>query len=362
MKKNKKYEFLNNKISFFHKNNYNSLLNTTYLTYINNDISKNNKSKQISYFINNYDNKNYSKNTKLYKYLSNTKNISFNKMTYKPQLKKLNIKNIKSIFNDDKSKNSTSLDYHKISYNNKNNSRNIKKIFPYPDIRKLFSKIPLIPFLNINSDKNKNNNDEFRKKIIDFYYNKNNNLNLLPKEMINKIENDKNKEKNKSNNIDKNIEYNQIYLKTDTLSKKRIKNFIRKRMFNSINNAGRSYLVNIKNNKRNKDKKSFNNIFSNLEIKKYFNTNQEFPYIYQNEKEKNDYKSIISKNKSFNNEINNLFFENDITINNYSFSNQNYKIKSIASKNKYNSISEENNKINNNIKFKDKCIGTYDEI
>ena len=375
MKKNKKSEIFNKKILFFDRTNYNPLNNTLYL---NDDISKNNKSNHISYFIKNNEIKNYSITSKLSKYLSNSKNISLDKNSHKPIFQKIQLKGINKIFktspnNNNNNKTSTSLDYHKISLN-ENNIRNIKKRFPYADEGRLFSKIPLTPFLNdINFDRNNNILDDLlKKKISDFYYNKKSKLNfdklnlLSKKILIDNNENDKNKDKYYSSRTNKKKNYNthMINIETNSLSKKKAKTFIKKKL-TSLNVTGRSFLLNIKNIKINqesildKDKNSFHNIFNNLEIKKYFNDNKIFPVIHQNKKEYKNYKSIISKNKSYNNGIINLTYENENILNNYSFSNQKNKIQSITTRNKFNSISNENQKINNNIQYEDKCIETF---
>ena len=369
MKKIQKSEILNKKILFNNRINYDSLNNTTYLTNINNDILKK-RTNLIPYFIKTYDNKEYSNNSKLSKYSSNLKHFSFNKKLNKPKIQKIMLKNIKSIVDtsddDNKNKNSTSLDYHKISYSNENNLINIKNSFPYPDKKEFFSKIPLTP---IKYEKNINIfSDELKKKISNFYNNKKaklkiEKLNILNKEMIDNIEKDLNMKKHKSNSENENMRP-KIISETNSLSKNKLKNCIKEKMQLSLNCTVKSYLLNKSNNKNNKeilnkDRNFNNNIFNNLEIKKYVN-NQIFPDIYH--KGQNNYKSvIISKNKNNKSGTNNYIGDNNRILNNYSFLNQKFKIQSLISRNKYNSFYEEDKKINNN-KFEDKCVDTNDEI
>ena len=375
MKKNKENEIFLKKILHFNKIKNGSLNNTSYLTHLNHSIEKKNISNQIFLFDNNH---NYLNNSKF----SNKKS---------PKIEKINLQNIKSVFLNSYINNiiSTSADYHK-NLKNKNGFRIMRNLNPFQDNSKLYSKNAHHPFeTNIKFENNNIKNDEIKKIMSYFSYNKENKLNSdklnVTKDAINSYGNNNKSNSNEKYNlykINKNFKFNLYKEKNIPSSKININNFIKKRKQSSFKLKLRHNILNNEYNKKYLEKflneDTFNNIFTNLEIKKYINNNSEFPDIFH--KENNNKSLQISKNKSINNKENNFINDNDVTLNiniselkdikikkkinqifehhHIPFNKTNYKL----NENKINNLNNyKNNKFNNN-NFNKKIIINNENI
>ena len=365
MKKLKTDELLNKKSLFLLNNYYNNMHNktTSFLSYLNNNLDnkKKKKVKKIYYFRNT----NFLNHSKLQSYLlkvghssyDNNLNINIKKNTKIKFLKDYNSE-LEKIYSEN-SKRNTEL--------RKKNIKILKEIFPNLSELSLYSNFPLYPF---NDDEKKynskiliekeNKSRDIRKKIYNYYYKKskvkNDKLNIMPNDIINFSDNDK-EEKNKYG--ENNLNIKQWKFQNNNLSRKNIKFYFEQNLPLRITKIN---LLNNKLREQNKgsylNKNSFINIFKNKEISKFFKTNKIFPNI-NHKKENNYYKSvIIKKNKSYINDSNKLVndLDKNMNINNFSFSYQANEIQSIISRNKINSFKEINKKI-----YEDKGTETNEE-
>ena len=308
---------------------------TNYYSYIkrNNSLLKNYNNKKILTSIRQ---KSFLNNTKFQSYLLNFTNKS-------------KIENNEKDF-DNSFIMMTSYPTKKNGFN-KSTLKILKDLFPNMSELNIYSNYPLYPFDNnekiYNSYqliKNEGKKENLKKKIMDFYK-----KNIFRQDSQNKmtkriIISDDNEEKNKSNGkFFNNIYINDMYLtkkaKEDSkLSQKNISFHYEDLPLKIIN-------LNIYNNNTNKEKgktkliktkkNSFNDIFKNKEINKYFNSDQPFPII--NIKKENSYKYIkILKNLKEKDCVN----KNKIS---YSLTPQVNNIQSVFSRN--NKITYENSNL-----------------
>ena len=361
MKKIKKNEILN-KNSLFLLNNPNNIANTSYLSYLKSNINIIKEMKSTKKIL--FRNTNFLKHSKLQSYLLRLGYLSYeNNSKIKKKSKLKNLQEVNSTFKtplqETKNKSTTNL--------SKNNYRILKGIFPNLSEIKLYSNFPLYPFneKDYNNDKlikREKKNSNIKKKIYNYYCKKVDddiiNTNIISDDIIN----DKG-EKNNPSNINK---LNLIKNKNENnnLSRKSIKSYLEGSFPLKITkvNLNNKYIF-LKNESKNLNKNPIADIFKNKEINKYLKIRKILPNI--NNKEGNNYKFVkIKKNNSFvNSNLTNDFMNNINSVNfgkdysngnNYSFSHQTIKIKSVISRNKI--ASYKNNKI-----YEDKGTDTNED-